>query len=65
MNNQTYHWCFNNQMWTLHTLVEYKSKIPEGEEIIHDTSNHPKETDHNTMMKAVLDDIDEEEEDQN
>jgi len=52
-------------MWTLHTLVEYKSKIPEGEEIIHDTSNHPKETDYNTMMKAVLDDIDEEDEDQN
>ena len=52
-------------MWTLHTLAECKRKIPEGKEIIPNTSNHSKETDHNTMMKAVLDDIDEEEEDQN
>ena len=64
-NNKTYHWCFNHQMWTLHTLAECKRKIPEGEETIQDTSNHPKETDYNTMMKAVLDDIDEEDEDQN
>ena len=50
-------------MWTMYTLAECNRKIPEGKEIIHDTSNHPKETDRNTMMKVVLDDIDEVEED--
>ena len=63
-NNKTYHWCFNYQMRTLHTLAECKRRIPEGEKTIHDTLIQLKGTDHNTMMKDVLDDIEEEEEDQ-
>ena len=52
-------------MLTIYNLAECKRKTPKGEESIHDTSTHPKETGHKYMMKVVLDDIDEKKEGQN